>query len=112
MIKYVSGAELDPARWWLTDGIGQLLDLSAGYDFSLWLVKDGTVVLAKTTGLAGGIGAGIEPTGDPSLTATWAQGELDLPAGEYVVQIQAHHTASDRDYRFVDVMKIVRWVEA
>lgn len=69
------------------------LDLSSGYTFSLTLTNSaGTVVVTKTSGIAGANG---------SVVITWATDDLDIAEGMYVFELVATETATSktRTYR-------------
>lgn len=98
-LRYHAGAEVPSARLWLTDDMGDLVDLTA-LDLTALIVRHGRTVETKTSGLVGAAGDGTEPSGDPNLTITWDAGELAVPAGNYDLRIEAR-TGSSLDYVWV-----------
>jgi hypothetical protein len=93
---YHRNAERPAAKMWLFDDDGTLIDMS-GYTFSFKIGNPGVAaLLTKTSNITGGAGEGIEPTGTPNITVTWAAGELDIEPGIYTWQLKASDSSMDR----------------
>ncbi len=108
-ITYVKTADRPALKIWYYDDDGTLLDCSSGYTFSLKVGTRGSAaVLTKTTNITGAAGSGVEPTGTPNITVTWAAGELALTPGSYVAQLTLTNSSLDRviefDLTIVDVI--------
>jgi hypothetical protein len=96
-LRYYRGAERPALKLWLLDDDGTLIDFSAGYTFELKIGLVGAAaLLAKTTGIAGAAGAGVEPTGIPNVTVTWSANELDVTPGAYSWALKASSGGLDR----------------
>lgn len=96
-LKYHTTAERPAAQLWLLDDDGSLIDFSSGYTFTFKVGEVGSAaILTKTSGIAGAVGAGVEPTGTPNVTVTWAAGELAITPGLYTWQLTANTTGNDR----------------
>ncbi len=86
--RYYWGAERPAFKLWLLDDNGSLVDLSSGsYTHSFKIGTTGaTAWLTKTTNLTGAAGAGVAPTGTPSMTVTWVADDLaPLASGAHLV---------------------------
>jgi hypothetical protein len=91
-VEYIQGAELpDVAITW-TDAETGLIDFSTGWTFSARIGTPGaTALLTKTLGITGAAIA-------PNVMIAWAADELDaLAPGSYTVDVQARHTATNKD---------------
>lgn len=90
-LQWARKAELPILRIWWLDEDEQLIDFSSGV--SAWELKIGQLgypaLLTKTDGFTGYAGSGVEPTGQPNLTVTWGDGQLDIAPGTYTLQIKA-----------------------
>jgi hypothetical protein len=105
-VEYRQGAELpDISVTWNDEETG-LLDFSTGWSFSALIGQEGQVAeLTKVTGFTGSATA-------PNLKIAWTPGELDvLGPGSYVVDVQAHHTASNKDRKRAFPMTILAAVQ-
>lgn len=93
---YVRSAERPAAKMWLYDDDGTLIDFS-GYSHVLKVGNPGsTAVLTKSSNITGGSGSGVEPTGTPNITITWAAGELDITPGVYTWMLTSTSGSLDR----------------
>lgn len=89
-LRYYQGAARPDLKLWLLDDDGSLINFSSGYTFELKVGLVGSpALLTKTTGIVGAAGAGVEPTGIPNVTASWAAGELAITVGAYSWQLKA-----------------------
>ena len=96
-IQYHKTAERPALELWLIDDDGALIDFSTGYTFALKVGNVGsTALLTKTSGIAGAVGAGEEPTGTPNVVVSWTAGELNLTPGSYAAQLTATTAGLDR----------------
>lgn len=96
-ISYYKNAELPSTKVWWVDDDGDLVDLSTALSWQLKIGQVGeTALLTKTAGIAGAVGAGVEPSGTPNLVITWSAGELNVPAGSYMLQVTATFAGGDR----------------
>lgn len=96
-LRYHQGAERPALKLWLLDDDGSLIDFSTGYTFELKVGLAGQVaLLTKTTGIVGAAGAGVEPTGTPNVTVSWAAAELAITVGAYSWQLKATTGGLDR----------------
>lgn len=96
-LVYHRHAERPAAKLWLFDDDGTLIDFSSGYTFSFKIGTRGqTASLTKTTNITGAAGAGVEPSGTPNVTVTWAAGELDITPGNYAWELTATTSSADR----------------
>lgn len=86
---------------------GQLVTgLAAGHTFELKVAAlDGDVLITKTDGIAGQVGAGFPPLGTPNLLIQWAAtDELDkLVAGSFLAQLKVTRDSDSR-------VRIVQWL--
>jgi hypothetical protein len=93
---YHRHAERPAAKMWLVDDDGTLIDLS-GYSHVFKIGNPGsTALLTKSSNITGAVGAGVEPTGTPNVTITWAAGDLDIAPGVYSWQLKSTSSALDR----------------
>jgi len=98
-LSYHRNAERPAVKMWLVDDDGTLLDFSSGYSFVLKIGFPGsTAVLTKSSGITGGAGVGIEPTGTQNVTIAWTGGELDITPGLYSWVLTATNSALDRTF--------------
>lgn len=89
----------DPA-WIATVTVnGTALDYSTGYTFTVYLRKDGTNVLTKTTGITGAA-AGV-------ITTTWAVGDFNIAVGTYAVLLVIQRTSDSREHTVQDSVAVV-----
>lgn len=96
-LRYYKNAERPEVKLWLVDDDGTLIDFSSGYTFSFKIGNVGsTALLTKTSGITGAAGVGVEPTGTPNVTVTWAAGELAIAPGSYAWQLTCTTTSLDR----------------
>ncbi len=95
-LRYYTGAERPALKLWLLDDDGTLIDFSSGYTFSLKVGLPGSVLLTKTSGIVGAVGAGVEPTGTPNVTISWSAGELAITPGAYSWALTATTGGLDR----------------
>jgi hypothetical protein len=99
-VRYARSAERPALKLWLSDDDGSLIDFSSGYTFSFKVGTPGTAaLLTKTSGIAGAVGAGTEPTGTPNVLVTWTGGELNLTPGTYSWQLTATTSSLDRVFQ-------------
>ena len=100
-LKYYRTAERPDIKLWLLDDDGELVDFSTGYTFTFKLGTPGaTATFTKATGITGAAGSGVEPTGAPNVTLTFAAAELDgLTAGLYTWQLRGTSGTLDRVYQ-------------
>jgi hypothetical protein len=100
-LSYYRTAERPDLQLWLLDDDGALIDFSTGYTFAFKLGRAGSAaVFTKTTGITGAAGAGVEGTGTPNVTLTFAAAELDsLTKGAYQWQIRATTGGVDRIFQ-------------
>ncbi len=108
-VQYFSTADRPGLKLWIYDDDGTLIDFSSGYTFVFKIGVPGTTaLLTKSAGIAGALGAGIEPTGTPNVVVTWTAGELALAVGSYVGQLTATTSSLDRVFSFpVDILEVV-----
>ncbi len=98
--RYDSDADKPIAELWIQDRSGALIDFSVGYTFVFKIGTQGsTALLTKSSGITGAVGSGVEPTGTPNVTITWAAGELALTPGTYLWTLKATTSSLDRKYR-------------
>lgn len=103
-LTYHRNAERPPAKMWLFDDDGTLIDMS-GQSFRFRIGNKGqTAVLSKTSNITGDVGAGEEPDGTPNVTVNWSAGELDIDPGTYRWQLVC--TASSLDRVFEGTIRI------
>jgi hypothetical protein len=100
-LRYYRTAERPDIKLWLADSNGNLIDFSTGYTFAFKLGNPGAAAdFTKTTGIAGAVGAGVEPSGTPNITLTFTAAELDgLTAGAYLWQLRATTGGLDRYFQ-------------
>jgi lysophospholipase L1-like esterase len=100
-LRYVSGAELPVAGWWMYDGPDLIAGLSSGHTFELKIFPiGGASVLIKTTGITGQTGSGTGKVAEdtPNVVIAWADGDLDLEAGPYRIQMRVIRTSDGFDW--------------
>lgn len=98
---YHRNAERPAAKAWLQDDDGSLIDFT-GYSFVFKIGNPGsTALLTKSSNISGTTGSGVEPTGTPNITITWAAGELDITPGVYSWQLKATSSSLDRVFEGV-----------
>ncbi len=83
--------------WWFDDQ-NDLVDFSdPGYSYVFKIGAPGyQALLTKTSGINGGIGSGVEPTGAPNIVISWLPGELDIQPGVYAWEFTATIGGLDR----------------
>ena len=104
-LQYGRGATAPNLALWLFDDDGELIDLSTA-DLSLRIGDRGVAALKeKTSGLVGAAGTGNAETDGsiPNLFVVWASGDLDVPPGEYTLQITADSGSNTPRYFFRDI---------
>jgi hypothetical protein len=101
VVRYHTTAERPSLGLWLIDDDGELIDFSSGYTFALKIGDRGSAaLLAKTSGITGAAGSGVEPTGTPNVSVEWTAGELDITPGVYTGQLTATVSGLDRVFEF------------
>lgn len=111
MITYFNAAE-NPIRIWAIDPAltanGGLIDFSVGgYTFVVKIGNPGSAAaLTKSSGIAGAVGAGVEPTGTPNLVITPTANEFAALSGVYGIQLTA--TSGGNDTLFQDTIQILQ----
>jgi len=74
-----------PGVWWASRA-GTLIDYT-GYSFVAKITDGATSLLTKTSGITGDVGAGSAPDGTPNIAIDWDADELDIPPGEYTLEL-------------------------
>ena len=93
---YHRHSERPAAKMWLFDDDGTLIDMS-GSTFRFRIGNPGSAaLLSKTSNITGAAGSGIEPTGTPNISITWAGGDLDIEPGVYSWQLTCSTSGLDR----------------
>lgn len=100
-LRYATGSELGPAELTLTAN-KELVDLSAGYQFTVDIADQSGVVFSKSTGITGAATA-------PNLTIDWSADDLDLEPGWYTLQVQARVPVGPLDWRWSLPLQIGSW---
>lgn len=105
-VEYYRGSEDPNLAFWLVDVNGNLIDFSTGYAFEFKIGQpETTAIVTKTTGIAGAVGSGEEPTGTPNILITWEVDELDIEAGNYEWRLKA--TLGTRDRYFGGSFRVI-----
>ncbi len=101
-LSYAITADRPAAELWLYDDDGTLIDFSSvSYTWSLKVGNKGeAALLTKSSGIAGAVGAGVEPSGTANCVITWTAGEIaasNVVAGSvYAFQLTATISSLDR----------------
>jgi len=89
VIEYVVGAELPDQSLVWKDYLGQVINYSTGWTFTLRLATATTTT--KSSGITGAATA-------PNITVTWTAAEWDsVPVGQWQAQLWARRTADSKD---------------
>lgn len=99
-LSYFAGDERPD--WQATVTVNGTTDnMSSGYTFEVKVATalDATAVLTKTTGITG--------AANGVVTVSWADGDLAITPGTYVVTLTASRTSDSREWTISETLRIL-----
>ena len=101
-LKYNRLAERPDIKLWLQDDDGAYINFATPAHTFTWKIGENGVAASftKSTGITGGVAAGVEPTGTPNVTLTFTSGELaNVPVGTHGWELTATTSGLDRKFK-------------